>query len=189
VVGNIFLMRGRPLHLITRDLSEKYGEITGFFLGSCPVILVAGLAAVKEAAAKDELNGRPVSKLQLEIGNGLIRGKNQRAKSLWIFRHIIWGFRDDLLKSLHFSGLIFSQGDLWQEQRRFTLRHLRDLGFGKRSLEGLIHEEINSLIVNVSRMAGPDWAEPVELYDILGTSGLNVLWHVMAGKEIIRLEI
>lgn len=61
------------------------------------------------------------------------------------------------------------------------MRHLRDLGFGKRSLEGLIHEEINSLIVNVGRMAGADWAEPVELYDILGTSGLNVLWHVMAG--------
>lgn len=73
-MGNIFLMRGRPLHLITRDLSQKFGEVTGFYLGSCPVILVSGLAAVKEAAAKDELNGRPVSKLQMEIGNGMIRG-------------------------------------------------------------------------------------------------------------------
>jgi len=82
-----------------------------------------------------------------------------------------------------FSGLIFSQGELWREQRRFTLRHLRDLGFGKRSMEGLIHDEVSSLLIEVGRMAGPDWAEPVELHDVLGTSGINVLWHVMAGKK------
>jgi hypothetical protein len=32
------------------------------------------------------------------------------------------------------------------EQRRFTLRHLRDLGFGKKSLEGIILEEAEVLI-------------------------------------------
>jgi len=50
-------------------------------------------------------------------------------------------------------------------------------------MEGLIHEEVNSLIMEVGRMAGPDWEEPVELHDVLGTSGINVLWHVMAGIE------
>jgi hypothetical protein len=58
---------------------------------------------------------------------------------------------------------------------------LRDLGFDKRSLEGLIHEEINSLLIEVGRMAGPDWEELVELHDVLGTSGVNILWNVMAG--------
>jgi methyl farnesoate epoxidase/farnesoate epoxidase len=32
------------------------------------------------------------------------------------------------------------------EQRRFTLRHLRDLGFGKKSLEGIILDEAEVLI-------------------------------------------
>ena len=36
---------------------------------------------------------------------------------------------------------MFSNGTEWQEQRRFSLRNLRDLGFGKMSMEHLIHEE------------------------------------------------
>jgi hypothetical protein len=74
VVGNIFLLRGRPLTLISRDLSDQFGELAGLYIGSRPLIIVSGLAAVKEAAAKDELNGRPFSQLQLDTGNGLVRG-------------------------------------------------------------------------------------------------------------------
>jgi len=69
------------------------------------------------------------------------------------------------------------------------LRHLRDLGFGKRSLEGLIHEEINSLVIEVGRMAGADWEEPVELHDVLGTSGVNILWNVMAGVVFFLITL
>jgi len=55
-------------------LSDEFGELAGLYIGSRPLIIVSGLAAVKEAAAKDELNGRPFSQLQMDTGNGLIRG-------------------------------------------------------------------------------------------------------------------
>lgn len=42
-----------------------------------------------------------------------------------------------------------TEGELWQEQRRFAVRHLKDLGFGKSSLEGLMIEEIAELIADV----------------------------------------
>lgn len=29
-------------------------------------------------------------------------------------------------------GIFFTEGDQWHEQRRFTLRYLRDFGFGRR---------------------------------------------------------
>lgn len=32
-------------------------------------------------------------------------------------------------------GIFFSSGSEWTEQRRFTMWHLRDLGFGKSSME------------------------------------------------------
>jgi hypothetical protein len=44
------------------------------------------------------------------------------------------------------TGFFFTDGPYWVEQRRFTLRHLRDLGFGKKSLEGIILDEAEVLI-------------------------------------------
>ncbi|KAF4528267.1 hypothetical protein B566_EDAN014157 [Ephemera danica] len=87
------------------ELSSKYGDVVGLYLGSTPLVIISGLDTVKAAGAREDLSGRPRTKLALDL------------------------------------GLIFSQGDLWREQRRFTLRHLRDLGFGKHSMQGLIHEE------------------------------------------------
>lgn len=45
-------------------------------------------------------------------------------------------------------GIFFTDGPFWKNQRRFTLRHLRDYGFGRRfeELEIEIGEEINNLI-------------------------------------------
>ena len=34
-------------------------------------------------------------------------------------------------------GIIFSSGEIWKETRRFTLRALRDIGFGKKTSESL----------------------------------------------------
>jgi methyl farnesoate epoxidase/farnesoate epoxidase len=43
-------------------------------------------------------------------------------------------------------GIFFSDGPFWVEQRRFTLHHLRDLGFGKSIMEALISEEVEDVI-------------------------------------------
>jgi hypothetical protein len=45
-----------------------------------------------------------------------------------------------------FTGFFFTDGSFWVEQRRFSLRHLRDLGFGRRSLEVIIIDEAEELI-------------------------------------------
>ena len=43
------------------------------------------------------------------------------------------------------QGIISSDGQLWQEQRRFALKHLKDFGFGKAGLEGVIQEEAEEI--------------------------------------------
>ncbi len=45
-----------------------------------------------------------------------------------------------------------TDGGLWKEQRRFTIRHLKDMGFGKSSVEIFMVDEIHDLIqdINVS---------------------------------------
>ena len=44
------------------------------------------------------------------------------------------------------AGILMTDGELWKEQRRFAVRHLKDLGFGKSSLESLIMDEVNDLM-------------------------------------------
>ena len=45
-----------------------------------------------------------------------------------------------------FQGLLQSTGNEWVEQRRFALRQLRDLGFGKSGMEDMINDEVEKLI-------------------------------------------
>lgn len=45
-------------------------------------------------------------------------------------------------------GIFFREGESWNEQRRFALRHLRDFGFGRRfeSFEKEIEVQIKQFI-------------------------------------------
>jgi hypothetical protein len=47
-------------------------------------------------------------------------------------------------------GVIFTDGPYWLELRRFTLRHLRNFGYGKTSMESLIMQEVDDLIKEMS---------------------------------------
>ncbi|PIO69647.1 hypothetical protein TELCIR_08523, partial [Teladorsagia circumcincta] len=44
-------------------------------------------------------------------------------------------FPDTLYQSMHNGGIVFSQGELWKEQRRVSLQILRDFGMGKSAME------------------------------------------------------
>ena len=39
-------------------------------------------------------------------------------------------------------GIINTGGRVWQEQRRFALQKLKDFGFGRRGLDGVIQGKI-----------------------------------------------
>ena len=58
------------------------------------------------------------------------------------FDHLRYGDKQHSMK-----GLIFSQGKEWSEHRRFTLKNLRDFGFGKSSMNEMIFEEVEKFKV------------------------------------------
>lgn len=43
-------------------------------------------------------------------------------------------------------GIITTEGPIWKEQRRFALTNLRDLGFGRKSLDSSMIEEVDQVI-------------------------------------------
>jgi len=44
------------------------------------------------------------------------------------------------------SGILLTDGPFWVGLRHFTVRHLKDFGFGKKSAEGVILEETEQLM-------------------------------------------
>ncbi|CAG7727538.1 unnamed protein product [Allacma fusca] len=76
-------------------------------------------------------------------------------------------------------GIIVSSGQEWLDQRRFTLRHLRDFGFGKSVGEDIIMNEVNELLSTFSKSAGT----PCSLDRTFQVAVLNTLWMITSGNR------
>ena len=132
--------------------------------------------------------------------NGILYIQSFREPSVWIgdfeaikylFNHIDGNDRTDSLmrKSLLHTrkvtsgntmpGLLFSEGSLWHQQRRFTLKTLKDFGFGKQGMEGLIHEEVNQFISFVNTNID----QPLDFSHKLNLPIINALWKITVGDR------
>ena len=80
-------------------------------------------------------------------------------------------------------------GEFWTEQRRFTLRHLRDLGFGKTSIEDQMQDEIRDLLSDMKSAAQSDPDHIVDFNGILTVSIINILWAILCGKRYQRDDV
>lgn len=76
-------------------------------------------------------------------------------------------------------GIIFNSARSWTEQRRFTLKSLRDFGFGKKSMETIVYDEINELIDNFKTVVG----KPMQTQNKFNAAVLNALWTMVTGQR------
>ena len=81
---------------------------------------------------------------------------------------------------------MFVDGEFWQEQRRFTMRHLRDLGFGRTSSENVIKEEIHEMLDDLRASAASNPAGIVDFKGVFSVSITNVLWAIIGGERFQR---
>ena len=78
-----------------------------------------------------------------------------------------------------FKGLGSASGELWREQRHFTLTTLRNFGVGKRSFEDSIAEEAASLTKEIELLNGKAF-DPRLLFT---NATANVICSVVFGKR------
>ncbi|KAM3967286.1 putative cytochrome P450 304a1 [Aphomia sociella] len=107
------------LPLAFKRLGKYYDtKVIGMFLGQAPSVMMNDAALIKEMLNRDEFDGR----MDIIIA---------RLRAYW--------------KRL---GIFFTDGYFWHIQRRFSLRYMRDYGFGRRdeTLESLVESEIKEML-------------------------------------------
>ncbi|XP_049816508.1 probable cytochrome P450 304a1 [Schistocerca nitens] len=151
------------------SFTRRYNsKLVGFYFGPLPVVVISDYEAAKEAFNNPSLQGR--------ISNVAIKQRMPH---------------EDL-------GINFRVGPELMEQRRFTLRYLRDFGFGRRSdhLESEIEAEMTELVelirgerqdeVVVQPSSGGDCSRRVLLPDALFPGFINGFMPVVAGSRLPR---
>ncbi|KAF5282693.1 hypothetical protein FQA39_LY17500 [Lamprigera yunnana] len=154
IVGNYTFFRRRLEklryhHLVWDELAKMYGPVVGLKMGKDFVVTVFGMEAVREVLTRDEFDGRPDG---------------------FFFRLRTFGKR---------LGIVFSDGELWQKQRKFSLHHLKNFGLGKREMELNVAEESKELIADLMKKV----ANPIFMHNVFDVSVMNVLWTMMAGQR------
>lgn len=156
IVGNfpqIFCLRKslKYHHLIWKHLSEEFGSVVGLRLGKDRLIVVSGCEAIREFYNRTEFDGRP---------NGFfyrVRSFDQRL------------------------GLVFTDGEPWEIQRRFCMKTLKQLGFGRFSMVKRIEKEAEEMIEHFWLKNQRDGA--IFMHNAFDICVLNVLWSLMAGRR------
>ncbi|XP_015272002.1 PREDICTED: cytochrome P450 2J2-like [Gekko japonicus] len=97
-------------------LAKEYGNVYTVWSGSLPVVVMSGFEAVKEAAINHSAD---------------------------FDERPVTPFFEAIGKK---SGIIFSNGHIWKQQRKFGLVTMRKLGLGKKGIEQQIHEEAYHLV-------------------------------------------
>ncbi|XP_055350046.1 cytochrome P450 2B19-like [Paramacrobiotus metropolitanus] len=118
VIGSLASFGNNP-HVTFDKWRRKYGSDTvGCRLGSQNIVILHDLVTIRKTLADEDSTGRT---------------------------HITFGTKDlESQDGVHY-GVVNSEGELWQEHRRFTLSTLKDFGMGKTWLEDAIIEEIDDL--------------------------------------------
>ena len=82
-------------------------------------------------------------------------------------------------------GVIGSEGAQWQHDRRFVLRNLRNLGMGKSYLEDAINFEAQALVDDLKKYN----EEPIKFPDSFRTAALNIIWQMVASKQLSQTTV
>lgn len=149
-------------HFAFHQLSEAFGPVVRILVGVDNMMILSGYQEIKEAMNNEELDDRGSS-----ITAALIMFGLNPTPSISLFAH---------------PGASEEPKLQWRELRRFTLKSLRDLGFGKSASEDAILHETGLLMEGIKKMAEDNNGEAF-LGQILSCASLNVVWNLVGATR------
>ncbi|XP_039763878.1 probable cytochrome P450 303a1 [Pararge aegeria] len=143
------------LYKSVKELANIYcggGPLIGLKIGKDRIIMVNTVEANKEMLYNEDIDGRP--------------------KGIF-YQTRTWGKR---------RGILLTDGELWKEQRKFLIKHLREFGFGRRGMSEIAFSEAGHMINDVLEiMKNNNSAVIKNMHSFFSTYILNTLWTMMAG--------
>ncbi|XP_048194583.1 cytochrome P450 2C42-like isoform X1 [Perognathus longimembris pacificus] len=149
IIGNILQINTKNINKSFAYFSKVYGPVFTLYFGMKPTVVLYGYEAVKEALID---HGEEFS------GRDVSPLSEKTNKGL---------------------GIAFSNGKIWNVMRRFSLMSLRNLGVGKRSIEGCVQEEAQGLVEELKKTKG----SPCDPTFILGCAPCNVICSIIFQKR------
>uniref|UniRef100_A0A8D1U450 Cytochrome P450 2J2 n=1 Tax=Sus scrofa TaxID=9823 RepID=A0A8D1U450_PIG len=148
-VGNLFHLDFEKAHLSLQRFVKKYGNIFSLDLCALSAVVVTGLPLIKEVLVHQ--NQKFANRPILPIQDRVFKNK----------------------------GVVTSSGQVWKEQRRFTLTTLRNFGLGKKSLEERIQEEAQYL----TQAIGEENGQPFNPQFKISNAVANIICSITFGKR------
>ncbi|CAJ0962471.1 unnamed protein product, partial [Mesorhabditis belari] len=108
IFGNLLeIAKAPPGYEAFRKWRKDHGSVFTFWLSLKPIVVIADFDQMRETIVKD--GDKFTDRFSFEDFNRFIRGG--------------------------LYGILTSNGEIWREQRRFTLHTLRDFGMGRNLME------------------------------------------------------
>ncbi|XP_021960494.2 cytochrome P450 18a1 [Folsomia candida] len=162
LLGNILQM-DKALHMTFSKWAKIYGPVVQAHLATTRIAIISDHVILRKIFAQTEYSGRP------DFHSDMTSTPAEIAEMKKLYG-----------KSAY--GLSPTEGKIWEELRRFTLRQLRDFGFGKQSMEELIMVEVAELIEHLKRFeVGRKPVTDLKEMSILAVA--NSLRVIVAGKR------
>ncbi|XP_033089646.1 cytochrome P450 2D17 isoform X1 [Trachypithecus francoisi] len=152
-LGNLLHVDFKNTPYCFDQLRRRFGDVFSLQLAWTPVVVLNGLAAVREALVTygEDTADRPPVPITQVLGFGP-----------------------------HSQGVFLARyGPAWREQRRFSVSTLRNLGLGKKSLEQWVTEEAACLCAAFADQAG----RPFRPNSLLDKAVSNVIASLTYGRR------
>lgn len=181
------LTKSSPVFIHMQKLAEIHGPVVGFYVGPRQhFVSVCGYDAVRDALYNDDLKGRPSFNAYAGRGYDYKKGKNVAEYSRTGEEVLDKERRGSI-------GVMFAVGDSWHEQRRFAIKHLRELSFGTAAIESRMMDEIHGLLEEIRGGRRADAVSSssgggrvVDFEGIFTVPAVNVLWSAVGGESFQR---
>lgn len=121
----------------------------------------------------------PLIKFQMGLKDVIVLNDFESIKEILSRKELLFRSENAVTNQTIYKGVATLNGDAWRENRQFCLHVLRDLGFGKKSMEEHIMEEAEYLVTKIAEHNG----SPLGIEKYLAPSVSNNITALVFGRR------